>query len=106
VLRRGGESRLTKRPAEAELDGKVMEQQEYEARERHSDLIFISTEHAPSEEKLLGPTTRYVLSKRPCRVIVESENAVNGEHSAVYSDALKGADEPSPNGVGEPIAVG
>jgi nucleotide-binding universal stress UspA family protein len=42
-----------------------------EARERGSDLIYISTEHAPSNERLLGPTTRYVLSKRPCRVIVE-----------------------------------
>ena len=43
-----------------------------EARERHSDLIYISTEHAPSDEKLLGPTTRYVLAKRPCRVVVET----------------------------------
>jgi APA family basic amino acid/polyamine antiporter len=46
-----------------------------EARERHSDLIYISTDHAPSDEKLLGPTTRYVLAKRPCRVIVESAGA-------------------------------
>jgi basic amino acid/polyamine antiporter, APA family len=42
-----------------------------EAIERHSDLIYLSTEHAPSEERLLGPTTRYVLANRPCRVIVE-----------------------------------
>jgi APA family basic amino acid/polyamine antiporter len=42
-----------------------------EALERGSDLIYISTEHAPAEERLLGPTTRYVLAKRPCRVIVE-----------------------------------
>jgi hypothetical protein len=42
-----------------------------EARERHSDLIYLSTEHAPSDERLLGPTTRYILAKRPCRVIVE-----------------------------------
>lgn len=42
-----------------------------EALERHSDLIYISTEHAPADERLLGPTTRYVLAKRPCRVIVE-----------------------------------
>jgi APA family basic amino acid/polyamine antiporter len=44
-----------------------------EARERRSDLIYISTEHAPSEEKLLGPTTRYVLAHRPCRVVVEHD---------------------------------
>jgi basic amino acid/polyamine antiporter, APA family len=48
-----------------------------EARERRSDLIYISTEHAPSDERLLGPTTRYILAKRPCRVIVEG--AGNGQ---------------------------
>jgi APA family basic amino acid/polyamine antiporter len=42
-----------------------------EARQRNSDLIYISTEHAPSNERLLGPTVRYILAKRPCRVIVE-----------------------------------
>ncbi len=42
-----------------------------EALERGSDLIYVSTEHAPSDERLLGPTTRYLLAKRPCRVIVE-----------------------------------
>jgi APA family basic amino acid/polyamine antiporter len=45
-----------------------------EARERGSDLIYVSTEHAPSNERLLGPTTRYLLAKRPCRVIVEGGN--------------------------------
>ncbi len=42
-----------------------------QALERGSDLIYVSTEHAPSDERLLGPTTRYLLAKRPCRVIVE-----------------------------------
>ncbi len=42
-----------------------------EALERRSDLIYLSTEHAPADERLLGPTTRYILAKRPCRVIVE-----------------------------------
>jgi nucleotide-binding universal stress UspA family protein len=42
-----------------------------EALERGSDLIYVSTEHAPSDERLLGPTTRYLLAKRPCRIIVE-----------------------------------
>jgi APA family basic amino acid/polyamine antiporter len=46
-----------------------------EAVERGSDLIYISTEHAPSDERLLGPTTRYLLAKRPCRVIVEGGGA-------------------------------
>ena len=69
-----------------------------EARERHSDLIYISTEHAPSEEKLLGPTSRYVLAKRPCRVVIESQNGAE-PGSSVSRD-------PSLNGVGEPIPVG
>jgi nucleotide-binding universal stress UspA family protein len=42
-----------------------------EAIERRSDLIYISTEHAPLDERLLGPTTRYVLAKRPCRIVIE-----------------------------------
>jgi APA family basic amino acid/polyamine antiporter len=45
------------------------------AKERRSDLIYLSTDHAPSEEKLLGPTTRYVLAHRPCRVVVEHDPA-------------------------------
>ncbi len=47
-----------------------------EAAERHSDLIYISTDHAPSDERLLGPTTRHVLANRPCRVVVEGGNGV------------------------------
>src|SRR6266540_4274023 len=46
-----------------------------EARERHSDLIYMSTQHAPSDERLLGPTTRYVLANRPCRIVIEGGNA-------------------------------
>ncbi len=46
-----------------------------EARERHSDLIYISTEHAPSDERLLGPTTRFILAHRPCRVVIEHDPA-------------------------------
>jgi nucleotide-binding universal stress UspA family protein len=49
-----------------------------EARERGSDLIYLSTEHAPSDERALGPTTRYVLAKRPCRVIVEGTGGNGG----------------------------
>jgi APA family basic amino acid/polyamine antiporter len=47
-----------------------------EAIERHSDLIYISTDHAPSDERLLGPTTRQVLANRPCRVVVEGGNGL------------------------------
>ncbi|MGB7587771.1 MAG: universal stress protein [Solirubrobacterales bacterium] len=59
-----------------------------EALERGSDLIYISTEHAPSDERLLGPTTRYVLAKRPCRVIVEGGGAEPGPPQATAAAAL------------------
>ncbi len=53
-----------------------------EALERESDLIYISTEHAPAKERLLGPTVRYVLAKRPCRVIVEGGSDVPARRRA------------------------
>jgi APA family basic amino acid/polyamine antiporter len=63
-----------------------------EATERRSDLIYISTEHAPSEERLLGPTTRYVLAHRPCRVVIEHDptagEASMGGNGAVPREAV------------------
>jgi hypothetical protein len=62
-----------------------------EARERRSDLIYLSTQHAPSDERLLGPTTRYILAKRPCRVIVEGgENGDAVRRPAIASPAASG----------------
>jgi APA family basic amino acid/polyamine antiporter len=45
-----------------------------EARRVHSDVIYWSTLHAPAGERRIGPTAVYLLSKRPCRVIIETEN--------------------------------
>jgi APA family basic amino acid/polyamine antiporter len=63
-----------------------------EAAERRSDLIYISTEHAPSRERLLGPTTRYVLAHRPCRVMIEHDNSQrpdpNGGNGYAIHDGL------------------
>ncbi len=64
-----------------------------EARERHSDLIYIDTEHAPQDERLLGPTTRYVLRERPCRVIVESDRFTRPPF-AIPKPALAGRRSP------------
>ena len=64
-----------------------------EAKERRSDLIYISTEHAPSEERLFGPTARYVLANRPCRVVVEHDptapDVPNNGRRAFHSAALQ-----------------
>jgi APA family basic amino acid/polyamine antiporter len=45
-----------------------------EAERVGSDVIYWSTIHAPVGEQRIGPTAAYLLSKRPCRVIIETEN--------------------------------
>jgi APA family basic amino acid/polyamine antiporter len=45
-----------------------------EAERVNADVIYWSTLHAPSGERRIGPTAVYLLSKRPCRVIIETEN--------------------------------
>ena len=44
-----------------------------------ADVIYWSTIHASLDEKKIGPTATYLLSKRPCRVIIETENAAPPE---------------------------
>jgi APA family basic amino acid/polyamine antiporter len=44
-----------------------------EARRVGADVIYWSTIHAPAGEQGIGPTAAYLLSKRPCRVIIETE---------------------------------
>jgi basic amino acid/polyamine antiporter, APA family len=43
-----------------------------EAKARHSDVIYLATDHAPANERALGPTATYLLEKRPCRVVIET----------------------------------
>jgi basic amino acid/polyamine antiporter, APA family len=45
-----------------------------EAERVGSDVIYWSTIHAPAGEQKIGPTAAYLLSKRPCRVIIETQN--------------------------------
>jgi nucleotide-binding universal stress UspA family protein len=45
------------------------------ARERRSDLIYLTTDHAPPSARGLGQTIRYVLQHRPCRVVIEHDPA-------------------------------
>jgi APA family basic amino acid/polyamine antiporter len=45
-----------------------------EAERVNSDVIYWSTIHAPAGEQKIGPTAAYLLSKRPCRVIIETQN--------------------------------
>jgi APA family basic amino acid/polyamine antiporter len=45
-----------------------------EAGRVEADVIYWSTIHAPVGEQRIGPTAAYLLSKRPCRVVIETEN--------------------------------
>jgi APA family basic amino acid/polyamine antiporter len=44
-----------------------------EAKHVGADVIYWSTIHAPAGEQGMGPTATYLLGKRPCRVIIETE---------------------------------
>jgi basic amino acid/polyamine antiporter, APA family len=45
-----------------------------EAQRVGADVIYWSTIHAPSSDQRIGPTAAYLLGKRPCRIIIETEN--------------------------------
>jgi basic amino acid/polyamine antiporter, APA family len=54
-----------------------------EAKRVNCDIIYWSTLHAPSGEQEIGPTAIYMLNKRPCRVIIETESRRSGAPLAV-----------------------
>ena len=56
-----------------------------EAERVGSDVIYWSTIHAPAGERGIGPTAAYLLSKRPCRVIIETENRPRTQKLAMAS---------------------
>jgi basic amino acid/polyamine antiporter, APA family len=47
-----------------------------EARRRGSEVVYLDTIHAPPSEQALGPTATYLLEKRPCRIVIETDNRV------------------------------
>jgi APA family basic amino acid/polyamine antiporter len=50
-----------------------------EAQRVGADVIYWSTIHAPAGEQGIGPTAAYLLSKRPCRVIIETDNRTSAQ---------------------------
>jgi APA family basic amino acid/polyamine antiporter len=42
-----------------------------EARRLGSEVVYLGTAHAPASERTLGPTASYLLTERPCRIVVE-----------------------------------
>ncbi|HEX4187156.1 MAG TPA: amino acid permease [Solirubrobacteraceae bacterium] len=54
-----------------------------EAERVGSDVLYWSTIHAPTGEQRIGPTATYLLAKRPCRVIIETQTPAEQERAAV-----------------------
>lgn len=52
-----------------------------EALRLEADMIYWSTLHAPAGERRIGPTALHLLSRRPCRVIIETEGHLSGTPS-------------------------
>ncbi|HEY1689063.1 MAG TPA: amino acid permease [Solirubrobacteraceae bacterium] len=62
-----------------------------EAKRVGADVIYWSTLHAPAGERGIGPTAIYLLSHRPCRVIVETERRREQSTSQADGPRLSGA---------------
>jgi basic amino acid/polyamine antiporter, APA family len=62
-----------------------------EARRVDADVIYWSTIHAPVGEQRIGPTATYLLAKRPCRVIIETENRRERPREGIEKAPLSGA---------------
>lgn len=43
-----------------------------EAERSGAEIIYLATDHAPANERALGPTAMYLLARRPCRVVIEA----------------------------------
>jgi APA family basic amino acid/polyamine antiporter len=58
-----------------------------EAERVGADVIYWSTIHAPVGEQRIGPTAAYLLSKRPCRVIIETDSRQTRRREGVPAPA-------------------
>jgi len=45
-----------------------------EAQRIGADVIYLSTLHAPASEQRIGLTASYLLDRRPCRIVIETDN--------------------------------
>jgi APA family basic amino acid/polyamine antiporter len=55
-----------------------------EAERVGADVIYWSTIHAPAGERRIGPTAVYLLTKRPCRVIIETDQSPASEAAPAF----------------------
>jgi hypothetical protein len=61
------------------------------------DVIYWSTIHAPPDEQRIGPTAAYLLAKRPCRVIIETQNQAPSAAPARAAGAGSGSPARGPS---------
>ena len=54
-----------------------------EAERSSAEIIYLATDHAPRNERALGPTASYLLARRPCRVVIETP-PVPGARPALF----------------------
>jgi basic amino acid/polyamine antiporter, APA family len=67
--RRAGVKKVQTRLLRARNPGAALVE---EAQRTKAEIVYLGTTHAPPAERALGPTACYLLTKRPCRIIVES----------------------------------
>jgi basic amino acid/polyamine antiporter, APA family len=61
-----------------------------EAQRQHAEIIYLATDHAPPSERALGPTASYLLTHRPCRVVIETPPADARRKSSTTTAASQG----------------
>ena len=68
-----------------------------EAERQNAEIIYLATDHAPPSERALGPTAAYLLSHRPCRVVIETSppKGRSGLSSGRAVAAIRAGDERS-----------
>jgi APA family basic amino acid/polyamine antiporter len=54
-----------------------------EAQRIGADVIYLSTLHAPLSEQRIGLTAAYLLDRRPCRVVIETDSATTPRLAAI-----------------------
>jgi basic amino acid/polyamine antiporter, APA family len=66
-----------------------------EAERQNAEIIYLGTAHAPPAERSLGPTAAYLLSHRPCRVVIETSPAdgSSGVSSARAVSQIRAAED-------------
>jgi APA family basic amino acid/polyamine antiporter len=64
-----------------------------EARRLGSEIVYLADAHAPASERALGPTAQYLLSERPCRIIVQTGYAARSSGRPVSTARVQSASE-------------